>query len=80
LNSDIYGTSTSSSLSLSSPLCTEYNIPFLGCVPLDPRLGKCCEDGVGFQEVVDAEGTGNVDETWAAVEKVCQGVLERLKL
>lgn len=29
-------------------LCKELNIPFLGSVPLDPRIGKCCETGESF--------------------------------
>ncbi|CAI5759250.1 unnamed protein product [Candida verbasci] len=29
-------------------LCKELNIPFLGSVPLDPRIGKCCDSGECF--------------------------------
>ncbi|EDO19424.1 hypothetical protein Kpol_1002p71 [Vanderwaltozyma polyspora DSM 70294] len=28
--------------------CEELSIPFLGSVPLDPRIGKCCDDGESF--------------------------------
>ncbi|EMG48169.1 NBP35 Cytosolic Fe-S cluster assembly factor NBP35 [Candida maltosa Xu316] len=31
-------------------LCEELNIPFLGSVPLDPRIGKCCDAGQNFFE------------------------------
>lgn len=31
-----------------SALCKELDIPFLGSVPLDPRIGKCCETGESF--------------------------------
>lgn len=26
----------------------EMNVPFLGSVPLDPMLGRCCDEGVNF--------------------------------
>lgn len=29
-------------------LCEEFGIPFLGAVPLDPRIGKSCDSGVSF--------------------------------
>lgn len=29
-------------------LCEELNIKFLGSVPLDPRIGKCCDEGESF--------------------------------
>lgn len=29
-------------------LCEELGIPFLGSVPLDPRIGKACDEGVSF--------------------------------
>ena len=29
-------------------LCKELGIPFLGSVPLDPRIGKACDEGVSF--------------------------------
>lgn len=29
-------------------LCEELNIPFLGTVPLDPRVGKSCDEGQSF--------------------------------
>lgn len=31
-------------------LCAETGIPFLGSVPLDPRIGRCCDSGVSFFE------------------------------
>ncbi|PVU97693.1 hypothetical protein BB561_000381 [Smittium simulii] len=31
-------------------LCSELNIPFLGSLPLDPRIGKSCDYGVPFVE------------------------------
>lgn len=29
-------------------LCTEMGVPFLGSVPLDPRIGRCCDNGESF--------------------------------
>jgi len=29
-------------------LCEDYNIPFLGKLPLDPKVGRCCDEGVSF--------------------------------
>lgn len=29
-------------------LCKELNIDFLGAVPLDPRIGRCCDNGESF--------------------------------
>lgn len=32
-------------------LCKELDIPFLGSVPLDPRIGKCCDHGESFLDI-----------------------------
>ena len=29
-------------------LCTEMNVPFLGRIPLDPLIGKCCDEGISY--------------------------------
>lgn len=29
-------------------MASEMGVPFLGSVPLDPSLGKCCDEGVNF--------------------------------
>jgi len=31
-------------------MCQEMNVPFLGRLPLDPRLAKCCDEGKNFIE------------------------------
>lgn len=31
-------------------LAAEAGVPFLGSVPLDPRVGRCCDDGADFLE------------------------------
>lgn len=31
--------------------CAELGIKFLGSVPLDPRIGKCCDDGESFLDL-----------------------------
>lgn len=39
-------------------LCKELNIPFLGSVPLDPRIGKACDNGISFvDEYPDSPAT-----------------------
>ncbi|MCO5565363.1 hypothetical protein L7F22_019036 [Adiantum nelumboides] len=42
--SDIFYPSTGGA----KALCEELNIPFLGSVPLDPRIGRCCDLGESF--------------------------------
>lgn len=42
--SDIFYPSTGGAKSL----CEELKIPFLGSVPLDPRIGRCCDLGESF--------------------------------
>ncbi|KAH3903439.1 probable Cytosolic Fe-S cluster assembly factor NBP35 [Saccharomycodes ludwigii] len=32
-------------------LCKELNLPFMGSVPLDPRIRKCCDSGMNFIDV-----------------------------
>lgn len=29
-------------------MADEMNVPFLGKIPLDPRLGRSCDEGVSF--------------------------------
>ena len=33
-------------------MATDMGVPFLGRVPLDPRIGKCCDEGVSFVQTV----------------------------
>lgn len=33
-----------------SKMCEEMQVPFLGSVPLDPRIAKCCDEGKSFLE------------------------------
>ena len=42
--SDIFYPSTGGA----KALCEELDIPFLGSIPLDPRIGKCCDLGESF--------------------------------
>lgn len=32
-------------------LCSEMSVPFLGRIPLDPRVAKCCDEGTSFMEL-----------------------------
>lgn len=39
-------------------MCEEMKVPFLGALPLDPRIGKCCDEGRSFlDEVADSPAT-----------------------
>ncbi|XP_072167635.1 cytosolic Fe-S cluster assembly factor nubp1-B-like [Diadema setosum] len=39
-------------------MCEDLKIPFLGKLPLDPRIGKCCDEGKSFfEEVPDSPAT-----------------------
>lgn len=29
-------------------MCKELNVPYLGNLPVDPRLARCCDEGVDF--------------------------------
>ena len=29
-------------------MCVEMSVPFLGKIPLDPLIGKCCDEGKSF--------------------------------
>lgn len=29
-------------------MCIELKVPFLGSIPVDPRLARCCDEGVDF--------------------------------
>ena len=39
-------------------LAAESGVPFLGCIPLDPRIGRCCDEGKSYlSEVPDSPAT-----------------------
>ncbi|KXS10878.1 P-loop containing nucleoside triphosphate hydrolase protein [Gonapodya prolifera JEL478] len=39
-------------------MCEEFGVPFLGSIPLDPRIVECCDRGVSFlDEVPDSPAT-----------------------
>lgn len=29
-------------------MCIDLNVPFLGTIPLDPRIARCCDEGKDF--------------------------------
>ena len=31
-------------------MCKQMNIPFLGCLPIDPQLARCCDQGLNYFE------------------------------
>ncbi|CAG9857437.1 unnamed protein product [Phyllotreta striolata] len=54
-------------------MCEELGVPFLGGLPLDPALAKCCDDGEDFLAVL--EGSRVVDD----LKDVVTGVLKCCK-
>ncbi|PIK54046.1 putative cytosolic Fe-S cluster assembly factor NUBP2-like [Apostichopus japonicus] len=41
-------------------LAREFNIPFLGCVPLDPQLSQCLENGQSFVEAFSSSPSAQI--------------------
>ncbi|XP_785786.3 cytosolic Fe-S cluster assembly factor nubp1-B [Strongylocentrotus purpuratus] len=56
-----------------SKMCEDLKIPFLGKLPLDPRIGKCCDEGNSFfDEVPDSPATQAYLEIIERVKSYCQ--------
>ncbi|KAH3683406.1 hypothetical protein WICPIJ_005625 [Wickerhamomyces pijperi] len=53
-------------------LCEELGIPFLGAVPLDPRIGKACDDGESFLDLYpdSPASTAILDVVDALIESI----------
>eukprot|EP00697_Spironema_sp_BW2_P003819 gnl/Spiro4/15072_TR8124_c0_g1_i1.p1 gnl/Spiro4/15072_TR8124_c0_g1~~gnl/Spiro4/15072_TR8124_c0_g1_i1.p1 ORF type:complete len:368 (-),score=114.43 gnl/Spiro4/15072_TR8124_c0_g1_i1:93-1103(-) len=49
-------------------LCERMSVPFLGRIPLDPMLGRCCEEGTSYFRDRDSAGT-------RALQAVVNGVV-----
>lgn len=59
---EIFPASTGGAQSMSS----ELNLEFLGSIPLDPLLARCCDEGKNFlTEIPDSPTVG-------AVNKICE--------
>lgn len=44
-------------------MCTELNVPYLGNLPVDPRLARCCDEGVDFlTDMPDSPAVKNLQE------------------
>lgn len=51
-------------------MATEMKVPFLGKVPLDPRIGRCCDEGKSFlSEVPESPATN-------AYKQIIQRILD----
>ena len=49
-------------------MCIEMSVPFLGRIPLDPRIGQCCDEGRSFiKEFPDSLAA-------IAYKKIIQGI------
>ncbi|CCE65039.1 hypothetical protein TPHA_0J02190 [Tetrapisispora phaffii CBS 4417] len=54
--------------------CKELNIPFLGSVPLDPRIGKCCDSGESFLDLYpDSPATDAILDVVEALRDTIEG-------
>ncbi|MGH0164204.1 UNVERIFIED_CONTAM: hypothetical protein FKN15_054820 [Acipenser sinensis] len=53
-------------------MCKELNIPLLGKVPLDPRIGKSCDEGKSFlSEVPDSAATAAYRSIIHSIKEYC---------
>ncbi|XP_030765852.1 cytosolic Fe-S cluster assembly factor NUBP1 homolog [Sitophilus oryzae] len=54
-------------------MCNELNVPFLGSLPLDPKVTRCCDEGRNFiEEVPDSPVIKSLDKIIAELIKKCQ--------
>jgi hypothetical protein len=51
-------------------MCQELNVPFLGKVPLDPRIAKACDEGKFYlSEYPDSEATRSLGSIFAGTSQ-----------
>lgn len=56
-------------------LADEYGLKLLGCLPLDPRLGKCCDEGKSFlSEYADTPTAEAYREVTKAIIDHCESL------
>jgi len=54
-------------------MCAEMGIPLLGRLPLDPRIGKCCDEGKSFlAEIPDSPAAKSFLEIIQKIQAVCK--------
>ncbi|XP_076462008.1 cytosolic Fe-S cluster assembly factor NUBP1 homolog [Babylonia areolata] len=53
-------------------MASDFSVPFLGRLPLDPRIGKCCDEGKSFlEEVPDSPATQAFKEIIDKITDYC---------
>lgn len=58
-------------------MATEMKVPFLGKVPLDPRIGRCCDEGKSFlSEVPESPATNAYKQIIERILDHCDKRLE----
>ncbi|XP_071965925.1 cytosolic Fe-S cluster assembly factor nubp1-A-like isoform X1 [Antedon mediterranea] len=58
-------------------MAEDMKIPFLGKLPLDPRIGQCCDEGKSFlTEVPDSPATEAYKNIIQKIENFCKGTEE----
>jgi len=54
-------------------MCADMGIPLLGRLPLDPRIGKCCDEGKSFlAEIPDSPAAKSFVEIIQKIQAVCK--------
>ncbi|EDV27867.1 uncharacterized protein TRIADDRAFT_53984 [Trichoplax adhaerens] len=53
-------------------MAIDMDVPFIGKIPLDPRIGKCCDEGISyFSEVPDSPATKAYKNIIEEIRKFC---------
>lgn len=50
-------------------MCQELNVPYLGSLPVDPRLARCCDEGIDF--LADMPDSPTVKKLQQIIERKC---------
>ncbi|ELU15310.1 hypothetical protein CAPTEDRAFT_152695 [Capitella teleta] len=54
-------------------MCKDMNVPFLGRIPLDPRIGQSCDVGKSYlTEVPDSPATAAFKEIITSIDRLCE--------
>lgn len=54
-------------------MAAEMGVPFLGALPLDPRIGKCCDEGKSFlTEIPDSPASVAYRDILAKIRAYCE--------
>ncbi|XP_022901467.1 cytosolic Fe-S cluster assembly factor Nubp1 homolog [Onthophagus taurus] len=55
-------------------MCEDLNVVFLGSIPLDPKLARCCDEGKDFfAELPDSAAITKLKEVTGKIVQICDG-------